>query len=472
MAQSETAPRPYVEYSDMREYLQLLEKAGLLKHVTAEVDLKHEIGAISARSFQRSGPALQFDNIKGFPGQPLVNNIMATNDQLAIIFHTEPEVHEFNAVLQEGLERRTNSVVLETGPCKVEKHFEADVDLFSIPTPWWHELDGGQYLATQAGVVSRNLKTGFLNMGTYRGMIADKNTLTMTGQIRRDVEDYEEADLPMPVAVVIGMDPLLTLASGCAVPVDADGNMEYEAAGTWRGAPTELVKCETSDLLVPANAEYVIEGEMPAHARIPEGPHGEAGGFYGAHDEAFMIKVKCITHRKNPINYGCICLRQEDYPRWLPRSASALHTLTQEMGLTSIKDLHWPEVAGSNAGGWAWISADISDPEEPKRLIQEAWKIMPRRWVVIVDEDCDVRDWTDVLWRIVTSANPAKDILTGVGPSQEGAERGMDIVHQLSAPLGIDATFRFKFKQSLPMNKISKELNDHVAARWKELGLA
>ena len=397
---------------------------------------------------------------------------MATTEQLAIIFNTEPDPRQFYAVLLEGLDRRTPSVILETGPCKMEKHFDADVDLYKIPTPWWHELDGGQYVATQAGVVSRNLTTGFLNMGTYRGMIGDKNTLTMTGQIKRDVEGYEERDLPMPVAVVIGMDPLLTLASGCSVPVDADGNMEYEAAGTWRGAPTELVRCETNDLLVPANAEYVIEGEMPPHARMPEGPHGEAGGFYGKHDEAFVIKVKCITHRANPINYGLICLRQEDYPRWLPRSASALHTLTQKMGLTSIKDLHFPEVAGGNAGGMAWIAADISDPEEPKRLIREAWKIMPRRWVVIVDDDCDVRDWTDVLWRIVTSAKPESDFLTGEGPSQEGADRGMDIVHQLPAPLGIDATFRFKFKEALPMNKISRELSEQVADRWQELGLA
>lgn len=462
-----------VEYRDLRDYLDLLEKQGLLKHINAEVDLKHEIGAICARSLQRNGPALQFDNIKGYQGKPLVCNIMSTMEQLALIFNTEPDVREFNRVILGGLHYRTPSVRVDTGPCKEEKHFGNEIDLYSIPTPWWHELDGGQYVATQAGVVTRNKHTGFLNMGTYRGMIVDKKTMTLTGQVTRDVKDYEAAGQPTPVAIVIGMDPLLTLASGCAVPVDAEGNMEYEAAGTWRGAPTRLVKCETNDLLVPAEAEWVIEGEISAAERIPEGPHGEAGGFYGSHPEAYKVTVTAITHRKNPINYGCICLRQEDYPRWLPRSASALYTLTEVMGLKQIKDLHWPEIAGSNAGGMAWISADIQHPDEPLRLVREAWKIMPRRWVIIVDEDCDVRDWTDVMWRVVSSAHPGRDIITGEGPEPSArGEKAMDIVHQLPAPLGIDATYKFKFKEDLPMNKISRELMDRVAARWREFGLS
>src|SRR5438552_6758102 len=115
---------------------------------------------------------------------------------------------------------------------------------------------------------------------------------------------------------MMGMDPLLTLASGCPVPPitdGANGSMEYEAAGAWRGAPTELVKCETSDLLVPAHAEYVIEGEVLPGERIVEGPHGEAAGFYGQNLSAFPIHVKCVTHRRNPIAYGIICLLEEDY---------------------------------------------------------------------------------------------------------------------------------------------------------------
>ena len=182
-------------------------------------------------------------------------------------------------------------------------------------------------------------------MGTYRSMIYDKNTMSLTGQIAPRIAKREARGEGTQVAIAIGMDPLLTLASGSPVAVDENGFMEYEAAAAWRGSPTELVKCETSDLLVPANAEYIIEGELIPGERRVEGPHGEAGGFYGQNMEAFVIHVKCITHRRNPINYGIICLLEEDYPRWLFRSGGFQDRIRRDSGLTSIRRAFFP--------GWA-----------------------------------------------------------------------------------------------------------------------
>lgn len=469
--------RPKVEYSDLREYLGLLEKAGWLTHVTAPVDLKHEMGAICTRAMERKAPGLVFDNIRGYEGKPLVSNIIYSIEQLAIAFNTDPDPDKIYAIVVDGHKNRLPSLKVTTGPCKEEIKAGDDVDLYEIPTPWWHELDGGQYLGTSAGVITREPDTGVLNMGTYRTMIVDKNTMTVSGQLIRDIVKNEKKGLSTPIAVVMGMDPLLTLASGSPVHADAEGNMEYEAAGAWRGSPTELVKCETSDLLVPAQAEYVIEGEIALNARMKEGPHGEAGGFYGQNLEAFPMKVSCITHRKNPITYGVICLLEEDYPRWLFRSGAFQDRLMAEEGMGCVKEAYFPELGGRSWGGGI-IAADIQDPDAPRRIIEAAWRIAPSRWFILVDDDCDLRNWNDVMWRVVTNVRNGEDIFKGKVDRSERPQRPratrateMDIDSDIPDPTGINASFKFKFKFLPPINKSSKEYMAKIAARWGELGL-
>ena len=471
MTTTEARPaRSSVGYKDLRGYLEKLEAAGLLKHITAEVELKHEIGAICAVSFERQGPALIFDNIKGYAGKPLVTNIISTVDQLAIAFNTAPDADEIYRVVVDGMNNRLPSVTVATGPCKDDKHTGDAINLYELPTPVWHELDRGPYIGTTAGNVTRDPATGQLNLGTYRCMIVDKNTLTVAGVgTDRVVEANEAKGQTTPIAIVLGMDPLLTLASGTPVPVDEHGYMEYEAAGAWRGSPTELVKCETSDLLVPANAEYIIEGEIRPGERLPEGPHGEATGFYGQNDNAKVIHVTCVTHRKKSIAYGLICLLEEDYPRWIFRSGSFLHTLIRKSGLTSVKEAFFPEI-----GGWGWgfgiIRADIESADEPKRIIEAAWDIAPNRWFVVVDSDCDIRDWNEVMWRVVSAVEPDQHVWTGP-LSPYGQRRGEFGFAPPTKAMGIDATFKFKDMTFPPINKVSKELKQKALARFPELGL-
>jgi UbiD family decarboxylase len=463
-------PRQKVQYRDLREYLDLLEEAGLLKHVTGEVDLEHEIGALCTVGQEKGGPALLFENIKGYKGKPLVSNIIYSLDELAVVFNTDPDPDKIYDIIVEGHKNRIPSVVLESGPCKEEKFFGDDINLYEMPTPVWHELDGGPYIATAAGVIDRDLDTGILNMGTYRSMIYDKNTLSLTGQIAPRIAKREAKGEKTQVAIAIGMDPLLTLASGSPVAVDENGHMEYEAAGAWRGSPTELVKCETSDLLVPANAEYIIEGELIPGERRVEGPHGEAGGFYGQNMEAFVVHVKCVTHRRNPINYGIICLLEEDYPRWLFRSGGFQDRIRRDSGLTSIKRAYFPELGGRSWGG-CLIAAEINDPDEPKRIIDAAWKITPNRWVIVVDEDCNLRNWNDVMWRVVTAVRP-EDVFTGKA-QHDGSDRSdeYDIDSQVPDPTGLNASLKFKFKHLAPINRPTPELMRKSSARWRELGL-
>ena len=153
MAQSNDTLRPRGGYKDLREYLDALEAEGLLKRVSAEVDLQHEIGAISSRLLARNGPAVLFENIKDYPGLPLATNLMSTPELLGVIFDTDADDAKIYERAMVGMEKRLPSVTVPTGPCKEEIHYEGDVALYQFPTPFWHEVDGGQYIGTQAGEI-------------------------------------------------------------------------------------------------------------------------------------------------------------------------------------------------------------------------------------------------------------------------------------------------------------------------------
>lgn len=466
-------------YTDIREYMAALEEAGLLQHITAEVDLEHEIGAIAARSLEQGGPALVFENIKGYAGMPLVVNLVANNRQLGLAFGTEDDEARIYEKLVQGMKSRFPSRIVPTGPVKEEVYHGDDVDLYKFPTPTWHEHDGGQYIATTAGLITRDPDTGNLNVGSYRAMIKDKTTLSWAGGIRGPgrgsggdhILQNEAEGKATPVAIVLGMDPYLSLATGSPVPADEEGQTEYEAAGAWRGAATELVKCETNDLLVPANAEIVLEGEAIPNERTTEGPHGESTGFYGENKSAFVIKINCVTHRHNPVSYGLICQLIEDYPRQLFRSGSFLTRLQKSSGMDNIREAYFPEVGRM---GMMIVSADIRDQDDPKRIMDAVWALDNWRWVIVVDDDCDVRNWNDVMWRVVSAADPDKgEVILGLQhPGRENARTDEDDYDPPRRGMGIDATMKFKDAHFPLVNRVSREMNNKVGARWRELGLS
>lgn len=471
----------HVGYNDLRGYLAILESHRLLKRITAEVDPVHELGAITARSLARKGPALLFQNIRGYAGSSLVTNIVSTTVQLGLALGAEPDEVALHQAIVRGMRDRVASRVLSTGPCKdvVVRGNAVDVDV--VPTPVWHEHDGGRYLGTTAGFVTRDPISGLLNMGTFRIMIKDKATLSVTCRPRGrtsttgasagdHILEDERSGVPTPIAIVLGMDPLLVLASGSPVAPGPDGSMEYEAAGGWRGAPTELVRCESNTLLVPAHAEMIVEGVVYPGERTAEGPHGESTGFYGENSAAFVVHVTCITHRVNPISYGLICQRVEDYPRRLMRSGSLQSRVIEKTGLTNIKDVHFPEVGRM---GMLIVAATIRDADDAKRIMDGIWNDTGEawRWIIVVDDDCNVRDWDEVMWRVVSAAEPTRDITAGtVHKLAERKTEDVDFTPP-SCGIGINASFRFKGVAFPPVNKVSSELMDAVAARWKELGL-
>ena len=465
----------------MREYLQLLEAKNLVHHVTCEVDPKHEIGAIAARSLERKGPAIVFENVKGYPGFPLVTNIISTTPQLAVAFNTEADEELIQQRVVAGMKIRFRRAYCRPARAKTSSSRATTVDIDILPTPVWHELDGGRFLGTTAGIVTRDPETGTLNLGTYRVMIKDKTTLTVLGKFRGrtstagpsgldHILENWKAGRPTPIAIVMGMDPLLTLASGSPVGPGADGSMEYEAAAGWRGTPTELVKCETSDLLVPAHAEVVIEGMVQPGIRAEEGPHGESTGFYGESKDAFVIKLTAITHRRNPIIYGLICQRLEDYPRQIMRSGSIQARIIDKTGLTNIREVYFPEVGRM---GMLIVAAKIRDKDDPRRIMDGIWNDSgePWRWLIVVDDDCNVRDWDDVMWRVVSNVVPEEHVVLGKVHNVRIRNTNNVDFNPPKRGMGIDATFPFKGVDFPPLSIVGRDLMGAVAARWKEYGL-
>ncbi|MGH7771893.1 MAG: UbiD family decarboxylase [Candidatus Binatia bacterium] len=493
-----SSERPRVDYRDLRGYLRLLESAGLLQRIEAEVDLKYEIGAICVRSLDRRGPGLLFENIKGYKGMPLVSNIISTTEQLAIAFGTEADDLKIHEVIQTGKANPIPGRVVEAGPCQEEIHQEEGVDAYEFPTPWWHELDGGQYIGTTAGVITADPDTGFINMGMYRVMIKDRNTLAINARGPHPVGEAplgpqskgygghthilknESRGKSAPIAIAIGMDPLLTYAAGQGVPSDKLRHAEYAVAGGIRGEGVELVKCKTNDLLVPAFSEIVLEGEVLAGERTTEGPHGESQGFYGWNDQAFVMRVRCIAHRKNPINYGLICRCHEDYPKFM-LSAGLRAKLAK---IEHVKEVYVPEIGGGGMGLMAIIAVHVRSPAEIESIIEaikgipyESYTSHKPRWSILVDEDCDLTDWEDVMWRVAMGVMPDKDLRVGPRTDPITHEPLADLYASKASSVIIDATFRskqgtIKGKEGFPpVDKVSKELMSKVAARWEEYGL-
>ena len=246
----------------------------------------------------------------------------------------------------------------------------------------------------------------------------------------------------------------------------------------------ELVKCRTNDLMVPASAEIILEGEVLVKKRGSEGPHGESQGFYKSTDRAFVMKVNCITHRKKPVSYGLICRPHEDYPKFL--FSVALHEKLKAKGMDTIKEVYVPEYSGGALGHFAIIAARVESHADVEKIVEAVHGLPtePRvtykpRWLIIVDDDCDVRNWDEVMWRVAMGVMPDQDVK--IGPRTNPiAHEPLAYIHDFKAScVVIDATFRSKRAlvdgvagfYSVHANKVSPGLMSKIEARWKEYGL-
>src|SRR3989441_8126883 len=377
-------------YKDLREYLAALEKHGKLHHVKKEVDPSWEVAAFTRRVFQRipreRRPALMYERIKGFQ-MPLVAGVLGASPEVyALALETTVD-----QIADKWSKAQTNPIPpvrVKTGPVKdvILKGDQADITKFPLCI-WTRGQDPAPYV-TGPCVVSVDPETGVRNVGTYRLMQKGprKFGLFLTNTWRdmyAHLMKNEKQGKPTPCAVVIGCDPPVPLTSVSRVPGD-----ELGVAGALRGAPLEVVTCETNDLEVPAHAEIVIEGYVPAGVREHEGPFGEYTGYMGSSGPSFVIEVTAITHRTDPIYqafFSQMPPSESSCIRGTGRDVALLKHLKRDLRLP-VRDVHLLEAGGGAA--FLAISLRPDHPGLPQRAMWAVWAYDPSwsKWVGVVVE--------------------------------------------------------------------------------------
>jgi 4-hydroxy-3-polyprenylbenzoate decarboxylase len=419
-------------YNDLREWLARAEEIGELRHVRG-APLDPDVGQIAEMlAHTDESPAVLLDEFAGFPkGYRILLNANGARRRLALTLGLPIDIsgHDLMERFQEMVDTATPLPMkyVETGPV-MENIFEGDaVDVCKFPVPKWHELDGGRYIGTGSSDITRDPDTGWVNLGTYRVMVHDRNHVGFYispgkhGRMHRD--KYFERNEPCPVAVVLGGDPLLFIASTLEIPY---GVNEYEWTGALRGRPYEVIKGKYTGLPIPAHAEIVLEGFSYPGVTRDEGPFGEWTGYYASASRAEpVIEVKAIYHRNAPILLGCPPNKPPyEAHRYRVYLRSAL--LKRELEAAGVPDV--TAVWCHGVGGCRLLNVVAIKQRYPGHSRQAGHiAAMCRtgaylgRLVIVVDDDIDVTDLGEVMWAVVTRADP---------------ETSLDIIHRAwSGPL-------------------------------------
>jgi len=404
-------------FNDLREFIARLEKEGELKRFDEEVDWNLEAGAITRRSLENDLPAPLFEKVKDYPkGYQMVSCVLANTRRIAIAMGMEPDTH-MRELVEEYLRRQkkpVKPVTVKTGPCK-ENILKGDqVDLLKFPVPLIHDGDGGRYLGTWHLTVTKDLDSGWMNWGMYRHMLHDKNSFGVLAPAPKHLgtmadQKYGAKNLPMPVAVVIGTEPISTFCAATPMPY---GVSEVDVAGGLRGAPIELVKCETSELLVPAHAEIVIEGEMTPGDERDEGPFGEYTGYRsGLASPKPVIRVKAVTHRNNPIfSFSCPGIPVDDSAAVFSvnKSAQFLDELRSKglpvTGAYLIIEGASHAIAVSVKNAYYGIAGEVA------HVIWSARHGLLTPSVIVVEDDVDPFNLQQVFHAMMTKCHPMRGI--------------------------------------------------------------
>lgn len=491
---------------DLREWIALLEEAGELKRIKAEVDWNGELGAITRINSRRGGPALLFENIKGYKNtvcNRLFTNGLGSRKRLALSLNLLPDSDDrtITKTMKERFAPRAETVKRDSGPVQENIIKGKNVDLYSFPVPYWNFRDGGRYINTACSVVTADPETKLMNIGTYRGMIASKNSISVLLAASQHwgshFTKYKRLGQEMPVAVVYGWDPALLIVS--TAQLTHPGCSEYEIAGALAQCPVELVKCQTSDLWVPASAEIVIEGRISPDPNTfeMEGPFAEYVGYYGGFaSKKPVIRVDCITHRNDPIFRGCL---EGGTPAGV---AEPYHWMTHSKCATIWHYLEMINVA-EILGVWSSILARGTNIRvqikkayrgQAKQIAHAIWgshlALHSGKMIIVVDEDIDVFDNEAVNWALAYRVNAERgDVQVAHGcigsmldPSTPLEERDVVKYGQGAwSPVLIDATIDWNLKpeeqyegKRFPpwATDISPELEQLVEQRWNEYGLS
>jgi 4-hydroxy-3-polyprenylbenzoate decarboxylase len=493
-----------MSFMDLRQWIALLEKEGELRRITAPVDWDREIGAVARRVLEKKGPALLFENIRGYTSgrcTRLFTGGFGTRARLALSLGFPRDATNQDLVQYVMRKNRETiaPVVVPTGPVKDVVLRGDAVDQLEFPVPRWQYLEGGRYIHTFSGIVTRDPETRVMNVGIYRGMVGTRNTtpflLIKGGQHwGNHFVKYADRGEPMPVACVIGWDPVMPFLAGSPIPA---GVCEWDVMGGYRGEPAELVRCETVDLEVPASAEIVLEGYISDDPGTfeKEGPFGEFTGYVSdIPTPRPTMKVTCITHRRDAVFRGTLegtlpgSNSENSVMSSVQRAAIAWNILNGA-GIPGIRDVFVPPITN---GVNIHVQIKKHYQGQPKQIAAALWGASAAQYrykhVVVVDEDIDPASYEQVDWAFAHRVNAGEGgivVFPGIfgspiDPSTPMEDRN---VAQLGTGLWnrvlIDATRSWRFERRPewggerfpPTVRPAPEDEARVRDRWAEYGL-
>lgn len=479
---------------DLRDYIEILKRDGELKEIDAEVDWNLEAPAIATMAYRVPGsPALLFNKMRGYPeGYRMVSGLYAGTMEkpwrrMCKAVGIDPDVNLPDMINE--LAARVNSslkpVEVDTGPCKEIIRMGKEVNLYDFPFPYCHEGDGGRYSCIHT-VICQDPDTGWTNWGNYRMIMHTRNRVAIylsTGQQARAIYHvkFELRGKSMPMCIAIGGDPVNFFVSGMALPEGVD---EVDCAGGLRKAPIELVKAETNNILVPANAEIVLEGEMRPYERLDEGPFGEYPLFHhGPRKPGFAFRVNCITHRKDPIIPFLTAARISDSISMY----SVLFTVAFYNTLVYANNLPVKMVyfAPHSPNQTFFISTDVPYKGFIRNVadcINSKGQMTHYDYIYFVDSEVDPSDVEQVIEEIMTKTNPLRDyhISDNVAPKlllagyldEEDFQKNVLGESGLGAKDYIDATTKGnpEIKRNTFETLFPEDLQKWVVENWKRLG--
>lgn len=483
-------------FKDLREFIQTLEQMGELKRIKLPVDPCLEITEICDRTLRQQGPALLFENPKGF-SIPVLGNLFGTPKRVALAMGQEDlhglrDVGKLLAFLKEpdppkgwkdAWEKiplfkqvlNLNPKVIKNAPCQEVIIDEADIDLYQLPVQTCWPDDAGP-LITWPLVISKGPYKDRQNLGIYRMQLIGPNKLIMRWLSHRggalDFKEWQEKNpgQGFPVSVAIGADPATTLATVTPIP---DTLSEYAFAGLLRGAKTVVTNCLTNELQVPATAEFVLEGVIEPGEMAEEGPFGDHTGYYNEVEKFPVFTVKKMSHRKDPIYHSTYTGRPPDEPAILGLALNEVFIPLIQKQYPEIIDFYLPPEGCSYR--LAIVSIKKQYPGHAKRIMMGVWsflrQFMYTKFVIITDEDINIRDWKDVIWAMTTRMDPARDTVIIENTPIDYLDFASP-VSGLGSKIGFDATSKMpgettrQWGRPITMDdKVKKRIDD----LWQDL---
>ena len=487
-----------MKYKDLRDFLHQLEQRGELRRISIEVDPYLEITEIADRTLRAGGPALLFENPKGHT-IPILANLFGTPHRVALGMGEESvaslrEVGKLLSFLKEpdppkGLKDAWNKLPLfkqvlnmapkevRNAPCQ-EVVLEGDqVDLYQLPIMHCWPGDVAP-LISWGLVVTQGPELGRQNIGIYRQQLLGPNKVIMRwlshrgGALDFRAWKQQRPGERFPVSVALGADPATILAAVTPVP---DALSEYAFAGLLRGSKTEVVRSISNALQVPATAEFVLEGYIDPHEEADEGPFGDHTGYYNEVDRFPVFTIERITHRRDPIYHSTYTGRPPDEPSVLGVALNEVFVPILQKQFPEITDFYLPPEGCSYR--LAVISINKAYPGHAKRVMLGIWsflrQFMYTKFVIVVDDDIDIRNWDDIIWAITTRMDPIRDTTLLENTPIDYLDFASP-VSGLGSKMGLDATNKWpgeterEWGEPIVQDEAVKARVDSI---WESLGI-